>query len=143
MAAVRLSPMLRLGWRIHRWLFRISGGRIGSRMNGFEVLLLTTVGRRSGIERRVALQSLRHGDGWAVVASHAGDDREPAWLLNLRGRPDATVMIGGETTAVRARETEGDERTELWNRFVAIDDAYAEYERRTSRHIAVVVLEPR
>ena len=141
MAAARLSPQLRFGWWMHRWLYRLSGGRIGTRVNGFEILMLTTHGRRSGEPRQVALQSLEHGDGWAVIGSYAGEDRDPAWVLNLRAEPVADVQIGRSHTRVRAREAGGEERAELWRRFVAVDDAYDEYETRTSRRLPVVILE--
>ena len=142
MAAARLSPALGFSWFVHRWLYRLSGGRIGTRINGFEVLLLTTRGRTSGEPRRVALQSLEHGDGWAVIASFAGEDRHPNWWLNLLAEPMATLQIGRRSTGIRAREATGEERAELWDRFVAVDDAYAVYEERTTRVIPVVVLEP-
>ena len=141
MAAVRLSPQLKFGWWVHRRLYRLSGGRIGTRVNGFEILMLTTRGRRSGEARRVALQSLEHGEGWAVIGSYAGEDRDPAWVLNLRAEPMADVQIGRSHTRVRAREADGDERAELWGRFVDVDDAYDEYERRTTRRLPVVILE--
>jgi deazaflavin-dependent oxidoreductase (nitroreductase family) len=144
MAAVKLSPALRMGWWMHRTVYRLSGGRIGRRVNGFEVLLLTTVGRTSGEPRRAALQMLPHGDAFAVIASHAGDARHPAWWLNLRARPEADAQVGRRRFRVRAREATGAERDDLWARFVVIDDAYAEYARRTEgiRIIPVVVLEP-
>ncbi len=106
------------------------------------ILLLTTVGRRSGEPRTAALQYLSHGRGWAVIASHAGDDRHPAWWLNLATDPAASVTRRGRSVRVRARETTGAERDELLARFAAIDPAYAEYPRRTRRRIPVVVLEP-
>jgi F420H(2)-dependent quinone reductase len=142
MAAVRLSRTLKVAWWVHRWLYQLSGGRIGRRSNGFEVLLLTTVGRKSGEPRTVAIQSLEHRDGWAVIASYAGEDRDPAWCLNLRAQPTAEVQIRGTHVRVRAREASGAEREELWGRFAAIDDAYDEYQRRTSRILPVIVLEP-
>ena len=142
MAAVRIGPMLELGWRVHRWLFRVSGGRVGSSMNGFEVLLLTTTGRRSGAPRRVALQYLPHGSGWAVVASRAGDARNPDWWHNLVATPKAKILIDGSSHAVQAHDAAGEEREGLWARFADIDPAYLEYERRTTREIPVVVLEP-
>jgi deazaflavin-dependent oxidoreductase (nitroreductase family) len=142
MAAVRIGPMLELGWRVHRWLFRVSGGRLGDRMNGFDVLLLTTTGRRSGSPRRAALQYLPHGTGWAVVASRAGDDRNPDWWHNLVAMPLADVLVGGSHHAVVSRDAVGQERDALFARFAAVDPAYLEYERRTTRTIPVVVLEP-
>jgi deazaflavin-dependent oxidoreductase (nitroreductase family) len=142
MAAVRLSTPLKIGWWIHRTVYRLSGGRIGRRMNGFEVLLLTTTGRKTGRPRSVALQSVEHGRGWAVIASYAGEDRDPAWRLNLLAEPVADVRVRSRVARVRARDAEGAERDELWARFVAVDDAYEEYERRTSRVLPVIVLEP-
>jgi F420H(2)-dependent quinone reductase len=141
MAAVRLSKPLEVAWWMHRRLYRLSGGRIGRRMNGFDVLLLTTTGRRTGEPRTVALQCLEHGVGWAVIASYAGEDRDPAWCLNLRARPIADVQIGGTHARVRAREAGGEERLELWAQFSRIDAAYEEYARRTSRTLPVIVLE--
>lgn len=141
MAAVRLSRALRVGWWAHRWLYRLSGGRIGRRSNGFEVLLLTTTGRRSGERRSVALQSLEHGNGWAVIASYAGEDRHPAWWLNLQAEPMADAQVRATHARVRARDATGNEREELWARFVAIDNAYTLYARRTTRVIPVGVLE--
>ncbi len=141
MAAVRLSPTLKAVWFVHRWLYRLSGGRIGTRSNGFEVLLLTTRGRTSGEPRRVALQSLEHGDGWAVIASFAGEDKHPNWWRNLQAEPMASVKIGPTTSRVRACEATGEERVELWARFVKVDTGYDEYTRRTTRVIPVVVLE--
>ena len=141
MAAVRLSRTLEVAWFVHRWLYRLSGGRIGRRINGFEVLLLTTRGRRSGELRRVALQSLEHGEGWAVIASYAGEDRHPSWWLNLQAEPMADVRVRSRRARVKAREASGEERQELWARFVAIDDAYKQYTQRTSRILPVVVLD--
>lgn len=141
MAAVRLSPMLKASWWVHRTLYRLSGGRIGRRVNGFEVLLLTTVGRKSGARRHVALQMLPHDRSWAVVGSHAGDDRHPAWWLNLLANPEAEAQIRDQHWRVLAREARGEEREALWAQFVAVDPAYDEYARRTDRDIPVVVLE--
>ena len=127
---------------MHRTLYRLSGGRIGRRMNGFSVLLLTTRGRRSGEARHAALQMLPHRDGWAVIASNAGQDHNPAWFLNLETHPEATVQVGPVRTRAIAREARADERAELGARFVAIEPGYNEYARRTTRTIPAVVLEP-
>ena len=141
MASVTPSTMLRAGWVVHRTLYRLSGGRIGRRVNGFDVLLLTTLGRRTGEARHAALQSLPHRGGWAVIASNAGQDHHPAWFLNLESHPEATAHVGPTPIRVIAREARADERAELWMR-VAVEPAYDEYERRTTRTIPVVVLEP-
>jgi deazaflavin-dependent oxidoreductase (nitroreductase family) len=111
-------------------------------VNGFEVLLLTTRGRRTGEPRDAALQYLTDGDAFVVIGSRAGDARHPAWWLNLAARPEAEVLASGTRRRVHAREATGAERARLWSRFTAIDPAYDEYERRTTRRIPVVVLEP-
>jgi len=134
--------MLRFSWWLHRTLLRLSGGRIAPRVNGFDVLLLTTRGRRSGAMRTAALQYLEKDGAYVVIGSNAGDSHHPAWWLNLVTEPEATVTIRARATRVHAHEAMGGERQALWDRFVAIDDAYAEYERRVERRIPVVVLEP-
>jgi deazaflavin-dependent oxidoreductase (nitroreductase family) len=120
---------------------RLSGGRFG-KVGPMEALLLTTKGRKSGERRDVALNYLRDGDSYIVVASYAGEDRDPAWWRNLKANPDAELRVGGRRIWVRAREAEGPERERLWARMVATDPAYAEYQGRTKRRLAVVVLEP-
>lgn len=88
--AVRRTPLVELGWRIHRALYRASGGRIGARVGPLPVLLLTVRGRRSGEPRTVALNYLQDGRRLVVFASHAGEHRHPPWLLKpatlARGR---------------------------------------------------------
>lgn len=143
MPAVRLTPMLRLAWWIHRSVFRLSGGRIGARVDDMPVLLLTTRGRRTGEERSVALQFIRDGGAYVVIGSFAGEDRHPAWWLNVRAAREARVTLRGETQTVRAREAQGDERDRLWRWFVEANPAYAEYQERTTRRIPVVILETR
>jgi deazaflavin-dependent oxidoreductase (nitroreductase family) len=119
----------------------LTGGRIGRRLAGFDVLLLTTVGRHSGRPRVVALTWLPHGEAWVVAASYAGSDEQPAWWLNLQAQPDAWIQVGRERHRVRARDARGAERNELWARFIATDAAYGTYEQRTQRVIPVVILE--
>ena len=142
MTAVRRNAAMTAFWRLHSALFRLTGGRFLATTNGFPILLLVTRGRKSGAPKSVALQSLAEGDGYAVIGSYAGEDRHPAWWLNLRAEPEAEVRIRGRSRRVRAREAVGDERERIWSRFVAIDPAYEVYRRQTARRIPVVVLEP-
>lgn len=86
---------------------------------------------------------LPHGDGYAVIGSRGGDDRHLDWWRNLEATPEAEVQVGTAHIGVRAREAIDEERAELWDRFVAIDHAYADYEQRVSRVIPVVVLDRR
>jgi deazaflavin-dependent oxidoreductase (nitroreductase family) len=140
--AVRINPLTVSFWRLHRMLFRISGGRIGARVAGFDILLLTTLGRRSGRPVHVALSYVEDDGHPVVLGSRAGEDRHPGWYLNLQKNPIAEVLIRGETTRVRARTTVGEEYVRLWRRFIAVDPDYAEYQRRTSRRLPIIALEP-
>src|SRR3990170_6235850 len=104
MPAVRRTPFMELVWRFHRWAYQATGGRLGGRMMGMPVLLLTTTGRKSGVPRTNALMYLPEGRGCVVIASNAGERRHPGWWLNLQARPRATVQRGREVTPVVARE---------------------------------------
>ena len=142
MAAVTRSWAVEQFWRIHPWLDRVSGGRIGGRVIGLPVLLLTTTGRKSGQSRTRALTYFAKGEVSVVVASYLGEPRHPDWWLNLRRNPSAVVQRGREVVRVRAREARGEERERLWREITAMAPDYAEYQSRTERVIPVVVLEP-
>jgi deazaflavin-dependent oxidoreductase (nitroreductase family) len=129
-------------WKLHRFVYRVSGGRVGGTFGGAPVLLLITTGRRSGEPRPVTLTYFEDGDRLVVVASNAGEDRHPAWWLNLREHPHATVRIGGTTTRVRVVEARGEERERLWAELLRRDPGYDEYRLRTHRRIPVVLLQP-
>jgi deazaflavin-dependent oxidoreductase (nitroreductase family) len=142
MPAVRLNPMLRVMWKLHRVVLRASGGRIGSRMGSMHVLLLETAGHKSGERRTVGLSHLEDGGRYFVVASYAGEERDPAWATNLKAQPRATVTIRGRRVPVHARELEGAERDAMFGRFIEADAAYGEYRQRTTREIPVFELRP-
>lgn len=134
--------VLRLMWRLHKWVWRVSGGRMGSRTVGMPVLELITTGHRSGQPRSVLLTYLEHGDGYVVIASNAGHAVDPKWWRNLEAKPEAEVRLAGRRVEVVARRTEGDERQELWRRAVAANGDYADYATATTRPIPVIALEP-
>lgn len=128
---------------LHRVLYTASRGRIGSRIWGLEIVLLTTTGRRSGRARTVPLCALRDGESFVVIASYGGLDRPPAWWLNLEADPQAELLAGRERRAVVARTAGPEERARLWAEVTARAPGYLEYERRTAREIPVVILQPR
>ena len=117
------------------------------RLAGLPVLLLETVGRRSGQRRENALTYLPHpypdGDGFVVIASVLGEPRHPAWYLNLRSDPKVAVTARRERIAVVARDAEGEERERIWDDLVERSPDYASYRTRTDRRIPVVILERR
>jgi deazaflavin-dependent oxidoreductase (nitroreductase family) len=129
---------------VHRAVLRISGGRLGWQFVGMPVLELTTTGRRTGRPRTVVLTTpLQVGDALVVVASRWGDDENPAWFLNVRDDPDVRVSLQGRPEEpMRARVATPQEREELWPRIIADHRNYAAYQRRTSRAIPLVLLEP-
>lgn len=142
MPAVRRTRLMETIWRVHRWAYEKSGGRIGGTMMGMPVLLLHTTGRKTGAPRTSPLMYLPHGDACVVIASNAGEPRHPAWWHNLQANPRAEVQRGRQRTRVVAREAQGDERAQLWAEVLRREKSYAEYEARTTRRIPVVVLEP-
>ena len=143
MPAVRRTRFIEIIWKLHRFVYRLSGGRLGAAFGGAPVLLLITTGRRSGEPRPVTLTYFEDGERLVVIASNAGEDRHPAWWLNLKEQPDATVQIGDITTRVRAVEAVGEERERLWAELIRRDSAYEKYRLRTDRQIPVVLLRPK
>lgn len=126
----------------HRIVYRATGGRIGGRMFGAPVLLLTTTGRRTGKPRTTPLMYRIEQDALVLAASNGGSDRMPTWYLNLRADPQVTVELGRETSPLVARKATPSERDELWPKMVEMYSGYASYEKKTSRTIPVVILEP-
>jgi len=129
---------------VHQWLYETSDGRIGASLGGRPMLLLRTVGRRSGQPRTAALLYVRDGDAYVVVASKGGAPQHPGWFHNLTSKPDVEIQVGRQRIPVRARVAEGEERARLWARADEVNQGqYAAYQSRTKRVIPVVVLEPR
>ena len=137
------DPVVRGLGRLNVPVYRASRGRLMGTWGRAPVLLLTTTGRRSGQPRTAPVVYLADGERVAVIGSNTGSDRAPAWSLNLKANPDCEVQVRGERRPRRARIAEGEERAGLWR---AMNQQYAgfdDYEQRTSRDIAVFVLEPR
>jgi deazaflavin-dependent oxidoreductase (nitroreductase family) len=105
------------------------------------VLLLTTVGARSGTIRTTPLVYTTDGDHWVIVASKGGSDTNPAWYLNLLANPHATIEAGGTTIAVTATPEHGAERRRLYDQHAQLHPGFSDYEKKTSREIPVLVLE--
>ena len=140
--AIGESPIWRITGRVHTWLYRATGGKIGHSAGGITNLILTTKGRKSGASRTVALAYMADGEDFVVVASNGGADRHPQWWLNLRHDAHATVEVGSRTLPVTAREATADEHARLWPALKAVNPFYANYEQITERRIPVVILHP-
>lgn len=138
---MKLRPAaIRAMGRSHRAIYRLSRGRLLGRVAGMPVLLLTTTGRRSGRPRTTPLTYFESGSDLVVVASNGGEDRPPAWWLNLCDNPRATVRRGTRTEQVAARAATDDEYAYLWPTITSTYAGYAAYARRTTRPIPVMLL---
>jgi deazaflavin-dependent oxidoreductase (nitroreductase family) len=123
---------------------RANGGRATSGpFRGGSVLILTTVGAKSGETRENPLAYTRAGDSYVVIASKGGAPSNPAWFHNLVANPDVKLEVRGETIPVRARVAEGEEHQRLYDAQAKLMPGFAEYQKKTTRKIPVVVLEPR
>ena len=122
-------------------LYESSGGTEGlTNPGGGPVIILTSVGARSGKLRKTPLMRVEHRGEYAVVASMGGAPKNPVWVYNLRKQPHVELQDGPEKHDCLAREAEGEERALWWERSVAAFPNYAEYQKKTSRTIPVFVL---
>ena len=122
--------------------FRDNGGKVlTGRFAGRKLVLLTTTGAKSGKPRTTPLAFTRNGEDYVIIASKAGSDTHPDWYHNLVRNPIVTLETGDETFSARARVSQGEERERLYAAQAALMPGFAEYQRRTSRQIPVVVLE--
>ena len=129
---------------IHRTVYDLSKGKLAGKAAGMPVLKLTTVGRKSGDRRTTMLTTpLVESDDVILIASFGGDDRHPAWYLNLVANPDVEIEMDGSKRLMRARVADGAERTRLWDAVTSVHKNYAGYQTKTEREIPVVVLSPR
>jgi len=138
-----------LGARGLRWagklnvpIYRLSGGRLLSKVGKGPVLLLTTTGRKSGEPRTAPVLYLAHGEAMILIDTNGGNEKLPGWSYNLRATPRAEVEVGGRKLAVTARVAEGAERAELWRASVDQYAGFDDYVKWLKRTPSVWVLEP-
>jgi deazaflavin-dependent oxidoreductase (nitroreductase family) len=119
-----------------------SGGALGATLRGRPIVVLTSVGARTGALRKVALMRVEHAGRYAVVASLGGAPKHPVWYHNLKAHPRVELQDGPISRDYLAREVDGEEKAEWWARAVEVWPDYAAYQRKTTRQIPVFVLEP-
>jgi deazaflavin-dependent oxidoreductase (nitroreductase family) len=139
---------IRAAWVVHRAIYRLTRGRLGLRpptAKTWGMMRLTTVGRRSGQERKAILGYFEDGPNLVTMAMNGWGEPEPAWWLNLQANPDTTVELTDGPRAVHGRAATQDERPRLWAKWGHYDgeDNLASWSARRPRETAVVILEPR
>jgi deazaflavin-dependent oxidoreductase (nitroreductase family) len=126
---------------INTLFLRLSRGRIGSKLGTQTVLILHTVGRKSGQERTIPIAYFDYEGQYLIVASNWGKDKNADWYLNLKKNPHAKLEINGQIISVVAREAEGEEYTRLWKFATERHPPYLKYQQMTTRHIPIILFE--
>lgn len=122
--------------------YEATGGREGGEMEGVPVVILTTVGRKTGKLRKSPIMRVREGDRYVVIASMGGAPTHPAWYFNFLANPEVTLQDGDVVRRYRGRVAEGEERAEWWATAAAVWPDYAVYPTRTDREIPLIILDP-
>jgi len=122
-------------------LYEATDGREGNTLRGRPIIVLTTLGAKSGKLRKTALMRVEHDGAYAVVASLGGAPKHPVWYFNIKAQPLVELQDGATKRDYTARELTGAEKAEWWERAVATWPDYAEYQKKTDREIPVFVLE--
>ena len=141
-----LSGPARLAWKLgsgaHAGVYRATGGKLFGRMGKSPIMLLNTVGRKTGRKRTSPLLYVMDGEDFVIIASKGGAPTHPAWYLNLKANPDATVEVGDRKVRVRAEEMDSEEKVRLWQKMVEMYPTYDDYQKKTEREIPLLVLHP-
>ena len=134
---------LKLGSSVHAGVYRATGGKLFGRMGTSPILLLNTVGRKSGKKRATPLLYVVDGENFVIIASKGGTPTHPAWYLNLKANPDVTIEVGDRKVRVRAEEVDGEVKARLWQKMTDMYPTYNDYQTKTKREIPLLVLHPR
>ncbi len=139
----KLDPIAKRFNSLHQAVYRMTKGRVGGKMKGVDLVMLTTVGRKSGQRRTAMVGALLVSDEMVVVpASYAAGNRNPQWYYNLLANPEVELVIRGSKRKMVAREAKGEEKGKLWRRSVEQGAPLDTYQAKTERTIPLVILEP-
>lgn len=122
--------------------FRENGGKVGGNFANMELILLHTIGAKSGVEHVNPAAVLRDGEHLVVFASKGGAPNNPDWYYNIVAHPEFTVELGTETFKVKAVVAEEPERTHIYDKMAAKNHNFEEYRQKTTRKIPVIILTP-
>ena len=138
--------VIHLAWRVHRGLYRLTGGRLGLRQpkpHRYGLMRLTTTGRNTGGERSVMLAYVEDGPDLVTLAMNGWGTAEPGWWLNLQAHPDVQAELVDGPRRVSGRVAEGEDRERLWAQWRELDKKLDAYAALRPTETAVVILEPR
>jgi len=122
--------------------FRTNGGKVGGFFSGKSLLLLHTIGAKTGTGRINPVAYVRDGDRFVVIASKGGAPTNPNWFYNLIAHPEVTIEVGVETIKVKAAVAQEPEATRLYNKMIEMMPTFADYKAKTTRQIPVIILSP-
>ncbi len=126
--------------RFNVWVYKKSNGRLMKNFpGGYPICLVTMKGRKSGLQREVALIHLPYGDKKLLVASQGGLDKNPVWYYNVKANPDIDIMVDGVKNRFLAEQADTEEKTQLWPHLLDIYPGFDEYQARTDRDIPVFI----
>ena len=125
---------------LYIFLYRLTSGKFGGRVQGLSVLLLTTTGAKTGKQRTVPLGYFEVDGRPVIIGSNAGADTHPSWFYNLKRHPGAKIQIRDQQSEVSAQIASPEQRDRLWARLTEISPGYANYANKTSRVIPMVLL---
>ena len=134
--------LVRIVTAVHVALYRASGGRLFGKMGQNQVLVLTTTGRKSGQSRSTPLFYVNDGASYIVVASAGGASAPPAWWLNLQANPSGSIEAAGHRQSVTASQVAEEDKPRLWQELARRYPGYDAYQRKTTRVIPLVRLQP-
>lgn len=133
-----------LNWKyfgkVHQFIYRLTGGRIGARMGPIDVALVETIGRKTGQPRCVPIACYPYRDSIVVSASNSGKESHPVWYLNMQANPQVNVQMGRESYRAIAEDVADEERDSLWQTIVALNAHQGEYLEKAQRKIPLVWL---
>lgn len=134
---------IRLLMAVNKFLYRVTGGRLGSRMAGQSVLLLHTTGRKSGRSYTTPTNYYLDGKNYVLVASNWGKEHNPAWYYNVLHMDETTIQVKNQTIRVKPRQATAQEYDRLWQMVTSRNKFYTQYQQQTDRKIPLVILTPR
>lgn len=137
-----LKYLSKAGIAVHVFLYRSTGGKFGGEIGGFKLLLLTTIGRKSGKEHTSPLGCYEYEGGYVVAATNAGQPNNPGWYYNLKSNPQVTIQVKDRVMKAVAEDAKGELRNHLWDELVRQAPGYAGYTKKTTRQIPMVILRP-